>query len=250
MLATASRHFQEVLSQLPTGDNRIPFAKQRIKELAPRLPHLRIRLAAAASSGAVVMLDGVPIDPASLGAELPVDPGKHTVRVTAGPLSGRRYEVLAQEGKTATVDVEPEPARPVIVPVPRPHDTGRPADDLALIQESNPPLPSSGNTRRTAGFVVGGAGIAGLALGSVTGLMALSRHSAMVESCSSKCPPDIQDQIGTGKTLSVLSPVGFVVGAVGVGLGIYLVLSSSRSSDSPSVGLTVLPGGAGLRGTF
>ncbi len=55
-------------------------------------------------------LDGVSVEPASLGAELAVDPGKHVVQVTAGALPAKRYEVLAEDGKTVTVDVEFEPA--------------------------------------------------------------------------------------------------------------------------------------------
>lgn len=73
------------------------------------------------------------------------------------------------------------------------------------------------------------------------------------DACANKvCPASQQDTIDSGKTMATVSTVGFVVGAVGLGLGSVLLLTSPSASPTakrrvePQIGL----GSIGLRGAF
>ncbi|NUQ79692.1 MAG: hypothetical protein HUU21_39805 [Polyangiaceae bacterium] len=237
LLATAMQHFQEVLPQLAAGDPRIAIVKKNIAELEPRLPHFTISLASGAPPGSVVTLDGSSIAPSALGTDIPVDPGDHVILVTAAGRPDRRYELKAEEGKKIVLEVEPG------------------AVPLATAQAPlSTDAPRGPNTRRLGGFIAGGVGIAGLAVGGLTGALALSDHSDVEEQCPTHrgCSQEVIDQASRGKSLSIASTVAFAAGAVGVGVGLYLVLSSGESTSAPAVGLTLSPDGGrvGLRGSF
>ncbi len=139
-----------------------------------------------------------------------------------------RYALILEESKRASLVVEPGPVV---------------AAENGASREAPP---TSG--RRTAGFVVGGVGIAGLAAGSVTGILALADHSAAESGCPlhKGCSAEIVNRASTGKSLSVVSTVALAAGAVGVGVGLYLVLSSDGSKAAPTAGLTLLPDGGRL----
>jgi hypothetical protein len=92
-------------------------------------------------------------------------------------------------------------------------------------------------------------GVAGLAIGAVTGIMAMGDASTFKNNCSADGACQNQsgiDAANAGKTASLLSTIGFIGGAVVAGVGVYLLLTSGPSSPSTSVGATALPGGAGL----
>jgi hypothetical protein len=239
MLATAMRHFEDVMIQLKEGDARLPVAKEHIVKLGPRLPHVRIEMPPGAPEGTVILLDGAPVAAAALGSEIPVDPGKHEVIFDAPGSPERRYEVVAEEAKRVVVAVEPWP------------DTGAPPP---------PPLaemPQPRNNRRLAGYVVGGVGLAGLGAGAVIGILTVLQHDELERKCPSHtgCPPEVIRGASEGQSLSLVSTVALAAGAVGLGVGTYLVLSSGpakKTAATATVGATVLPGGAmlGAWGTF
>jgi hypothetical protein len=73
-------------------------------------------------------------------------------------------------------------------------------------------------------------GAAGIAVGSVTGLMSLSKASSAKDRCDGNtCPTSAEDDAEASKTLATVSNVGFGVGLVGIGVGIYALLSSRSS---------------------
>jgi hypothetical protein len=96
--------------------------------------------------------------------------------------------------------------------------------------------------------VVGGVGIAGIVVGSVGGILALSDKSTIESSCTQKqCSQSGLDAASNGKTMSLVSDVGFGVGLAGLAIGTYLLLS--ESSAGAHVGVTPAPGG-GLIGAW
>jgi hypothetical protein len=74
--------------------------------------------------------------------------------------------------------------------------------------------------------------------------MAMSRANA----CPDRVCPDREalDGIDGGRTLGWVSTTAFVVGAVGVGIGVYGLVTSKDATISVSVA----PSGALLRGSF
>ena len=218
-------------------------AEREIEAVKPRLAWLVINIEGPKEPR--VTVDGREVPVASLGARRATDPGKRKVRVTAdGFISGGRI-VMLKEGEQQAITITLD--RPESVELP---ETAAPPE-----APSGQPAPSSSPLPWIA-FGVGGAG---LAVGSVTGIMALSVHSDLSKSCpSSKCRPSdeseqarMQDDRSEYLTLGTVSGIGFGVGLAGVATGVVLLLTSPKADASPtaaSLTPVVGPGYVGIRG--
>jgi hypothetical protein len=245
-LATAWGHFTEAKEELPKGDDRLPFATQRIAALEKRVPHLVVRLPAGAPAGTRVLRGSIEIGAAAFSVPFAVDPGPLTLTVIApgGAQSTKSVNVVEGQTSDVTVDVPSAPAAPPpVAPTPAPAPAAAPANPAS-------PPESSGGTLRTVGWIVGGVGVAGLALGAVTGIIAMGDASTFKSNCNNSTGA-CSNQTGVnaandGKTMSTLSTVGFIAGAVVTGVGVYFIVTGGPSSPSTTVGAAALPGGAGI----
>jgi hypothetical protein len=203
-------------------------AEREIEAVKPRLAWLVINIEGPKEPR--VTVDGREIPVASLGARRATDPGKRKVRVTAdGFISGGRI-VMLKEGEQQAITITLD--RPESVELPEsaaPRDA--PSDKPA--QSSSSPLP----------WIAFGVGGAGLAVGSVTGVMALGLRSDLVDACgaSRKCRPGdeseqtrLEDDRSEYLTLGTVSGIGFGVGLAGVATGVVLLLTSSKADTSPN----------------
>ena len=112
------------------------------------------------------------------------------------------------------------------------------------------------------GLVLGGVGVAGIAVGTVFGLLTVSASNRQNTDCASatSCASykDAASDHSTAKTDGAISTVGFIAGgALLAGGAIFFFLSGAPSSEqATSSRLVVVPGaapGAGalwLRGEF
>jgi hypothetical protein len=232
-LATAWTLFQEVTQRLAPSDERHAIATKRASALEPRLPRLTIKLSASAPPGIVIERDGVVLGAASLDNSLPVDPGPHEVVVRATGRSPGVFRVALREGE----------ARAVEVTAGAPLESGGGGSHDQIPDRTEP----GGN--RTLGFVLGGLGIAGIAVGTVAGVMVLDRKSTADEQCPDKhCNEQGFDAVVSGRTLGVVSTTGFIVGGIGLAAGAYFILSSgSGEKPASTVSATFSPGGASFR---
>lgn len=228
-IATAWTLYQEVTQKLPSRDERHAIAQARVTALEPRVPKLAIRLAAGAPSDSVVRRDGVELKSASLDTPLPVDPGKHEIVVEAPGRAKSSVVIQIGEGETKRVSVSPGAVTP---------QSDKPGGKTGT---------SSGS--KTTGYVLGGIGIVGIGVGTVTGLMVLSKKSTVDDNCNAQkvCNQAGKDAADSGKTLGTISGASFILGAVALGAGAYLVLSSKEKQPT-EVGIG--PGQLFLRRAF
>jgi hypothetical protein len=107
--------------------------------------------------------------------------------------------------------------------------------------------PSS--NQKTVGYVLGGVGLVGLAVGAVAGVMVLEKKSTVDDNCDAarRCNQEGFDAAESGRTLGVVTTAGLVVGALGLASGAYLILSSPKE-QGPQTALvgSATPRGAGL----
>jgi hypothetical protein len=224
-LASAWQHWKEAIDALPPNDDRISFARSRVNDLEKKLPRLRVNLIGGAGK---VFRDEIELGPASQGAMLPVDPGPHVVTVQLEGRLPEKVTVDVAEGEEKQIDVHPGPIDP--------H-----AND-SRAQLTAKPRP------RTLGWVVGGIGVAGVGAAAVSGLMLVNQRSKVETLCPDKSCTTQEgvDAAAMGKTLLVVNTAGWIVGAVGLGLGAYLVLSPSSSRVTTALVPAASPEGASL----
>jgi hypothetical protein len=171
-VASAWQHFQQVAQEFPASDERVPYAREHAGQLEKKLPRLTIKLASGAPAGSKVLRDGIEMGQASLGSALPLDPGLHTLVVTAPGRKEMRVEVTLGEGQSEQVTlVAGEPgAGTTTVPANKPGPESK---------------PSGGGSSPTEGYVLLGVGAASLVAGGITGAMVLGKKSTVSDGCDS-----------------------------------------------------------------
>jgi hypothetical protein len=114
--------------------------------------------------------------------------------------------------------------------------------------ELPPPAPERGGTTgvATAGYVLSGLGVAGLLTGIITGAVALSENGKAGEGCEdgSLCAPENKQHERRALNLAHASTGSFVVGGVGLGLGVILVVLGTKSRGDTAF---VTANGVGFR---
>jgi tetratricopeptide (TPR) repeat protein len=242
-LATAWQYFREVLDKLPPDDSRYKIAQQRASELEKKIPKLTIRYDGEPPQGLKVIRNGSALSAASLGLALPIDPGKAIVVVSALGYKEQRFEIEISQGEQQELVVR------VGTKVPDGKDTSKselPPGDVGTPPDNptrHKPPSAVENPWKTWGYVSAGAGLVGLGVGVVTGMMVLGKKSTADEHCpiSNQCDQLGYDAAQSGSRLAPWTTVGFVVAGVGLGASLFFFLQGSESTTS-STALTLQPG--------
>jgi serine/threonine-protein kinase len=257
--ASAWARFNEALSSArrDARTDRERVAEQHIATLAAKLTRLDVVVpeGVRALSGLRVSRDGEDVPAPLWGTPIPVDPGSHTVRVTAPRMKPWETVVAtAGEAATATVTV---PALELDPDAPAPEATKPPPTPMTTPAVQVEP-PSGGEAERAPGggqrtiaLIVGGVGVVGLGIGTYFGITALSKKNS---EAANGCPTDgsgactspgvavSQDAFHDGN----IATVALGVGAAAVIGGAALWLTAPSAPASVRVVPTVGRGSAGL----
>jgi hypothetical protein len=196
-------------------------------ELSKKLPRVLVTITGVDPTHAIVELDGKVITP---GKRVPVNPGRHAVVADAEGMERATERVTLSEGQQREVLlnlVSRAPAEP-----------------------ASPVETSAGSKIPAAiAFGVGGAGVA---LGTIFGVMAMSDKSAAEAYCKDdQCTRKAQPSIDSSLTNGNVSTVAFIVGGVGLGLGAVLLLTvGSKKTEQARLVPWIGAGEIGLRGQF
>ena len=102
-----------------------------------------------------------------------------------------------------------------------------------LAPDSNAPPAESERGSNTPAYVIGGIGVAGVALGSVTGILVFGKKSTVKDDCAgSSCSSAGVSAANSGKTLAIVSDIGFGVGIVGLAASAVLLLTRSKAESA------------------
>jgi hypothetical protein len=235
-------------------------AKQHAQSLfdaaEPRIAKLTIHVDRPPGVDVQVTVDGEQVPSVLLDNERPTDPGPHHILALAQGFSPVGTDVSLSDGQSQQVSLRlvgtpsyaaaPPPSQTVVTPAPPP--------------PNQPPPPSSpSGPNRTPAIVTFAIGGAGLVVGSIFGVLALSDKSRLdsADGCPKSCPASSQSDISAMSRDSLISTIGIGVGVVGAALGTYFLVSA-RSDDSVNTARTaridvrpwVALGSAGVGGTF
>ena len=163
-----------------------------------------------------VQIDGNQLVDHLDGTAVAVDPGEHTFRFEAPRLPPTSKKLVLHET---------EKERRVAVSFVAPK--GAPS---SAAESSEPPLgEDAGAPSRWPAYVAFGVGGAGLVVGVIFTVSAVSQNSTLSGECTfpnGGCDPKYQPQLDALRTDQILAGVGYGVAVVGAGVGTYLLLTS------------------------
>jgi hypothetical protein len=92
---------------------------------------------------------------------------------------------------------------------------------------------------QTLAYVIGGVGVAGIAVAAVTGVMILGKKQTINERCTDThtCDSEGMDAVDSAKALTPINYAAWAVGLAGLGTGTALFLTG-RSSGKAESGLS------------
>lgn len=220
-----------------TADDRLAVVEEELARLERSLPKVRVELPAGASSAVRVRLDGAELG--SPGLAHPIDPGEHTVQVTAPGKRPFEQRIVAQaDGHTQVIEVPSLSDEPVKA------DSG--AGDGSGI-----------GAWSVVGAATVGVGVVGVALGAFYGGLAAGRlEEAENRGCNREpCSPDAAQLLADARSAGDASTALFVVGSALVAGGLTLwILAPDGDDEAASLGATAAIGpqraGLSLGGTF
>lgn len=244
-IATAWREYQVTVKRAEAAsDNRADFARERAAALEPLLPKLLIRLVSPSPDVEILRnLERVPA--AELGVEVPVDPGAYEIVARAPRRQEMRMTITAREGAKVIVDVpdlKGASADVMAAPAARPPPSVSAPMKATMQRKPRPKAPpaeeagTSDKTRLSAAAVAGVVGVAGLGIGAMFGISAVSKsnESTIIRATCQGAECDKGRELREGAySASTASTVSFAVGAVGLGVGlVLLLLPSSKATDA------------------
>ncbi len=214
--------------------------------LRPRLASLTVRPRGVTPGGSAprISIDNVALPAEAATVPRVLNPGAHVVVVEA---NGQKVQsdITLAEGQSSELDVAIPPAKiePAAVP-------------LAITTEPPPPAPD--RKLSPLGYIGFGTAAVGIGVGTVTGILTLSKASALKDACRDKqCPESSQSDIDSASATGAVSTVAFIVGGVGVAVGVVGLFMGGRSESHAGAalaprasGLRIVPTGNGLGGTF
>jgi len=229
LLSTAFRHLGQALQMAAVDDRRRPSIGAHFDELASRIPRLTIRSHGALPADVVISLDGIPVDRATLGTSLPIDPGVHTIRCDGerGAVCMHEFEVRDRQSVEWLAMLDPQPVA-----------TGPAPEREARGTTNAPGAGAKGHDHSALAFWIGGASLASLVLGLAAGAEVLHLKSIMDGHCDARhCDSEGTAAVSSGPTWSWVSTIAVGVGAVGLGTSVIIALP--RPSPVPSAELTI-----------
>jgi hypothetical protein len=222
-LLAATEAFNLAASTYATPDKQ-KYATGRAEAAERRIPRLKVRTTKPVPGLVVhVGTKDVPTD-----TDVKLDPGEVVIKAEAPGRKPTTQTVALHEGKSVEVEITLEPLS---------GDDASGSGDGASATMS--PRNSDRMDLRTTGLIVGGVGAASIAVGAVTGFLALGKASDVKDHCGAdlvQCDQEGLDAASSGGTLATVSTITFIAGgALAVGGGLLYFLSPHDAKTTGAV---------------
>lgn len=256
----ASERYGEVI-RLEVTEGKIKEQKQaqadaasELEALKPRIPTLTLTVPGA-SDECQVTLDGGAMSQKLLALAAPINPGTHRLELKQdGETVEETFTIAEGEKKALTLKIPKKPRSRSSSALPG--VSSRPdARTPVAASGDGPATPSSkrqGSPQKAVGWIVLGLGGAATAVGAVTGILVLAKRSQLDDSHECRgtvCSSVEADHVDSYRQMRTISSIGFVAGAVGIGVGTTLLLTTPKPKDT-IVSAWVGVGSVGVKGSF
>lgn len=218
-------------------------------QLQSRVARIVVMVEGAAPKDVSLRIDQIVLPSTLVGVDRLVDPGTRLVVGRLGQQEVKAQITLAEGEKQevrlkfeATAVASPQPAAVPSPPRPEPSPANR---------TPSPKVESRNSSLHTLGWVGLGIGAAGVAFGTVTGILVASKHSTLSDKCpQDRCERAYWSELDGYERLRTLSAVGFVVGGVAAVAGVTLLLTSPKQESPVHATLYVGPQTLAIQGAF
>jgi hypothetical protein len=215
-------------------------ARDAALKIEPKLAMLVIVVPMASRlEGIEIKRNGKALDEGQWGAGVPMDPGSVTIEASApGHTPWKQTVTIAPKPGNTTIEVPPLARSPV---------AQGPVSNAAEVEEQG----TAWNSQKTAALAVGGAGVIGLALGTIFGVKAIGKKSDADTACQPNAPTQC-NAAGVAlrheeKNAGTISTASFVAGGVALAGGVVLFVTAPErpATKNESVRFEVWPAVAG-----
>jgi hypothetical protein len=246
--ASAWAHYHQAADVARAGGDqeRATLARGLAQALEANLPYVRISLAPAARTLAVIVrLDGERLEPGALGTQLPVDPGPHELTASAEGHASWSGKVSAEVGQVVSVQI------PELALKPR-AERKSPVDAVPLkVARRQDGSGKSASLARSAAWTSAGLSVIGFGLAGGFGYSAMNHWSdAKALGCADgACPTsDAQRTAQTANNQADIATAAAVGGAVCLLAGVVLYFIGEDSAQAKSSIAAVAPARQSARG--
>ena len=216
------------------------FISASIERLSPKIPYLTINVPGAPD--AVVLRNNQNV---VTGVELPIDPGKHIIVVTAPGYveQSRELEITVGQKQTLEIVLERTSGGAQVDPKESPQPTLPPKEPVV-----KPPTPKDDGGGlsgvQLGGIIIGSAGLATLGASFGLGAVALGKDADLDElGCEEtdaglRCPGDptvASDLSSEGETFALASTITTFIGGAAVGAGVLMLILGAESSETTAM---------------
>jgi hypothetical protein len=206
-------------------DEREPVAVESAQALEPKLSYLKLEVTPPEGVTLEIKRDGQVIPEAVWNTAIPVDPGSHTVEVSAPGKKPWSTTITIAEGPR-----QESVAIPLLEDAPLP-----PPAPLTAPPVDPKPEPQLG-TQKIAGWALLGVGSAGLITGGVLALLARGNDSDADAECRPDrpglCNPAGVELGESAQTKATWAGISAGVGLAALGAGVTLLLTAPSASES------------------
>lgn len=223
-------------------------ARKLVTDIEGRIPWIMVTVKGPKEGEATILIDGKETD---ASFEVPIDPGEHVIRAEAEGWKPSEKQATAGNGEHLELEIslERDPAA---------------AEEEEEVKPVEAPPPASTWPRPNLPVMVAlGTGAAGVAIGSLFGILAFTSTSSAKERCSGNiCPndPETVDARDAAVRNGNISTAGFIIGGLGVGTAAVLyymtqmkaapAAAPAPAKESATIHPWIGPGQAGVFGTF
>ena len=223
-MATALGHYEQYLAifkkmtpaQQGKQGSRSKVAASQIDALASEVPEISLGVPAG---DFVVKRDNVVVPPDQLGKAVRLDPGEHVFVVETSDGRSKETKIRVAVGEKRKLELQ--------APDKKDDDNGGSTGTTVV---STPYAPKkSGGSLVPVAISVGVVGLAGVAVGAITGVMALGDKSTADKECPNlMCTGAGKSAVDDGRTMGIVSTVGFIAGGVCLAASVLLFAMSPK----------------------
>ena len=230
-------------------------ATQEASALESKLARVKVLAPEGLPDGTSITVNGAEVGPAAVGVAAPIDPGAIEVVAKAPGYVTSTKSAHAAAGEVVEIKIHLEKAATATetgtgTGTATATNTGT-ATGTGTATATNTgtatatPVPTPSHGLRNAGFVIGGIGIAGMAVFGAFAGLAQTRFDQLKAQCGGPCDASFSSQIDEGQTFQTIANVALAAGGTMLLTGAIMIVAGVSTEHKAPVNAAFAPAPGG-----